>query len=74
VLLVLAAARPEWVGEPISVEKSARDLMLALDLSGSMDARDFTDDNGQQLNRLAAAKQVLQQFASGRDGDRLGLI
>lgn len=73
-LLVMAAARPEWVGDPINVEKSARDLMLALDLSGSMDARDFSDENGQQLNRLTAAKQVLKDFAAQRDGDRLGLI
>ncbi|EED32519.1 von Willebrand factor type A domain protein [gamma proteobacterium NOR5-3] len=73
-LLVTAAARPEWVGEPVSVEKSARDLMLALDLSGSMDARDFRDQNGQQQNRLSAAKQVLKDFAAQRDGDRLGLI
>ncbi|WP_439106064.1 vWA domain-containing protein [Congregibacter sp.] len=73
-LLVLAAARPEWVGEPISVEKSARDLMLALDLSGSMDARDFSNAQGEQLNRLSAAKEVLTDFAAQRDGDRLGLI
>ncbi|WP_439101079.1 VWA domain-containing protein [Congregibacter sp.] len=73
-LLVLAAARPEWVGEPINIEKSARDLMLALDLSGSMDARDFSDANGQEQNRLTAAKGVLEDFAALREGDRLGLI
>lgn len=73
-LLVLAAARPEWVGDPINIEKSARDLMLALDLSGSMDARDFRDGDGQEQNRLTAAKDVLEGFAAQREGDRLGLI
>ncbi|EAQ95876.1 vWA domain-containing protein [Congregibacter litoralis] len=73
-LLVLAAARPEWVGDPINIEKSARDLMLALDLSGSMDARDFRDAEGHEQNRLTAAKDVLEGFAAQREGDRLGLI
>jgi Ca-activated chloride channel family protein len=73
-LLVAAAAQPEWVGPPVNIEKSARDLMLALDLSGSMDARDFKDDSGAQTNRLSAAKDVLRDFAAQREGDRLGLI
>lgn len=73
-LLVLAAAQPQWVGEPVTVEKSARDLMLALDLSGSMDKQDFSDEAAQQQSRLSAAKKVLRDFAMQRDGDRLGLI
>jgi Ca-activated chloride channel family protein len=73
-LLVAAAARPEWVGPPITVEKTARDLMLALDLSGSMGATDFRDADGSALDRLSAAKQVLDRFAAEREGDRLGLI
>jgi Ca-activated chloride channel family protein len=73
-LLVLALARPEWVGDPIKLEKTARDLMLALDLSGSMDATDFRDANGAQTNRLSVAKDVLEEFVAGREGDRLGLI
>lgn len=73
-LLVLALARPEWVGEPVKLEKTARDLMLALDLSGSMDATDFRDETGAQTNRLKIAKDVLEEFAAGREGDRLGLI
>lgn len=72
--LVLALARPEWVGEPIKLEKTARDLMLALDLSGSMEATDFLDVTGKQTDRLSVAKDVLQEFVAGRDGDRLGLI
>lgn len=73
-LLVVAAAKPEWVGPPINIEKSARDLMLALDLSGSMDNRDFSDARAAKSDRLSAAKSVLNEFARGRSGDRLGLI
>jgi Ca-activated chloride channel family protein len=73
-LLVGALAGPEWVGEPVKLEKTARDLMLALDLSGSMDATDFRDASGVQTNRLRAAKDVLEEFVAGREGDRLGLI
>ena len=74
ILLVLAFARPEWVGPPITLERSARDLMIAVDLSGSMDAEDFQDANGDSTNRLGAAKDVLRGFVQGRQGDRLGLI
>jgi Ca-activated chloride channel homolog len=73
-LLVTALARPEWVGEPVKLEKTARDLMLALDLSGSMDATDFRGASGEEVNRLVAAKGVLREFIAGREGDRLGLI
>ncbi len=73
-LLVIALARPEWVGQPIKLEKTARDLMLAVDLSGSMDATDFLDATGAQTDRLSVAKDVLEEFAAGRKGDRLGLI
>lgn len=73
-LLVIALARPEWVGEPVKLEKTARDLMLALDLSGSMDATDFRDATGVQANRLSVAKDVLEEFVARREGDRLGLI
>lgn len=73
-LLVAAAARPEWVGEPIKLEKSARDLMLAVDLSGSMEATDFSDSTGEEIDRLTVAKEVLKDFVAGREGDRLALI
>ena len=73
-LICAALAKPEWVGPPIEVEKSARDLMVALDLSGSMDAADFTAADGTQQRRLDAARDVLRNFAERRDGDRLGLV
>jgi len=74
ILLVLAIARPEWVGEPIEQTQSARDLMVAVDLSGSMDAKDFRDADGKIITRLAAVKTVLKEFAAEREHDRLGLI
>lgn len=73
-LLILALARPQWLEEPLVEERSLRDLLLLVDLSGSMEARDFTNDKGQQIDRLAAVKQVLDDFLQRRQGDRIGLI
>jgi len=72
--LVLAAAKPQWIGPPIEQQKSGRDLMVAVDLSGSMEALDFTLPSGETVDRLEAVKQVLQELASQRASDRLGLI
>lgn len=73
-LVVVALARPERLGNPIVIEKSARDIVLALDISGSMDARDFTMPDGQRQQRLAAVRDVLKTFINERDGDRMALI
>ena len=72
-LLVLACMRPQWLGEPIEQGVSGRDLMLAVDLSGSMEERDFIV-NGQAVDRLTATKAVATEFLERRIGDRLGLI
>lgn len=72
--LVLAAAQPEWVGAPVEQQKSGRDLMVAVDLSGSMETRDFELPDGDTVNRLQAVKQVLNELAQQRAMDRLGLI
>lgn len=74
ILIVSALARPQWVEDPITKIESGRDLMLAVDLSGSMEARDFTDVEGNRIERLEAVKLVLEDFISRRKGDRLGLI
>lgn len=71
--LVVAAARPQWLGEPVSVAVSGRDLMLAVDLSGSMDVEDFRL-NGEVVDRLDATKAVAGEFIERRTGDRIGLI
>ena len=72
--LVVALARPTWMDEPMVHELPMRDLLVALDLSGSMETRDFTDEAGEINDRLTAARQVLDQFLSRREGDRVGLI
>lgn len=73
-LLIVALAQPQWLGEPITQVRSARDLMLMVDLSQSMEARDFTDEQGNSIDRLQAVKLVLDDFIERRQGDRLGLI
>ncbi len=73
-LLVCALARPQWVEDPITKIESARDLMIAVDLSGSMEAMDFDDPSGEPTDRLSAVKTVLDDFMTRRTGDRLGLI
>ena len=73
-LVVLAITRPQWLEEPIIKELPMRDLLVAVDLSGSMEAQDFTDAEGNMVDRLTAVKQVLDAFFARRDGDRVGLI
>ena len=72
-LLVLAMTKPVWLGEPTKVVPSGRDLLIALDLSGSMQVSDMTLNN-QSANRLEAAKSVLSDFIEARRGDRIGII
>ncbi len=73
VLLVIAAARPERIGDEVDVPVTGRNLMLAVDLSGSMDAKDFQLGN-RSVDRLTATKAVASDFISRREGDRIGLI
>lgn len=55
-LLVVAVARPVWVEKPIERQQPVRDLMLAIDISQSMQTTDFTDASGQRIDRLSAVK------------------
>ncbi len=73
VLAVLAAARPQFVGEALSLPVSGRDLLLAVDLSGSMEEQDF-EIEGNYVDRLTATKVVADDFIERRVGDRIGLI
>ncbi|MCK5872320.1 MAG: VWA domain-containing protein [Methylococcales bacterium] len=73
IFLVMASARPQWHGDPIEQAVSGRDLMLAVDLSGSMNEKDFIINN-QLVNRLLATKAVATKFIRRRIGDRVGLI
>ena len=71
--LLLAAARPQWVGEPQALPSSGRDLMLAVDISGSMAQQDMKIQ-GNALPRLTVVKAVVNEFIQQRQGDKLGLI
>jgi len=73
VLLVAGAARPQWQGDPLPLPLEGRDLMLAVDLSGSMAEEDFVIGR-QRVDRLTATKIVAGNFIEKRKGDRLGLI
>lgn len=73
-LLVIALARPERIGEPIETDKAARDLILAIDISGSMDERDFRTETDEPLQRLAAVREIVGDFIEAREGDRVALI
>ena len=73
-LLVAGVARPQWIEQPLIKEIPTRDLLLAVDLSGSMNTEDFTSKDGKRINRLAAVKEVLDGFLESRKGDRVGLI
>lgn len=73
-LVVLALAAPVKLGEPIEIDKSARDVMLAIDISGSMDQSDLLASDGKPVQRLQAVKRVVNQFVEERAGDRVALI
>jgi Ca-activated chloride channel family protein len=72
-LLCVAAARPQQLGELARPPQAGRDLMLAVDLSGSMSDEDMQLGGG-LVDRLTAAKAVLADFLDRRSGDRVGLI
>jgi Ca-activated chloride channel family protein len=72
ILVVIASSRPQWVGEPVQIPTTGRDMMLTLDLSGSMEARDMFLNNT-QLSRFQVMKAVISDFVDKRQGDRLGL-
>lgn len=71
--LVSATARPQWTGDPVTLPVTGRDLMLAVDISGSMGTEDLRL-GGQLVNRLTVVKNVVSQFVEARKGDRIGLI
>jgi Ca-activated chloride channel family protein len=73
IALVAAASRPQWIGDPIALPATGRDLMLAVDISGSMAQEDMKRNN-RPITRLDAVKQVVGDFVVRRQGDRLGLI
>jgi Ca-activated chloride channel family protein len=73
ILLLIAAARPQFMGETISQQTSGRSLMMAVDISGSMKEDDMRLA-GKAVSRLVAVKAVASDFITQRQGDRIGLI
>lgn len=73
-LAVGALMRPQWVEPPLHRDKPTRDLLLLVDLSGSMAAKDFADASGRTVDRLTAVKDVLDDFLARRQGDRVGVV
>lgn len=72
-LLITALSGPQWLGRPTAIPRTGRDLMLAIDLSGSMQTPDMTI-NGHPASRLNIVKQVASEFINQRVGDQLGLV
>lgn len=72
-LLVAAAARPQWLGPPEDVARSGRDLLLAVDTSGSMSIEDMQLAGG-AVPRFSAIQAIASDFIERRKGDRVGLI
>ena len=70
--LLIAASRPQWTGDPIELPVSGRDLMLAIDISMSMDHN--IRHNLRSVSRITATKAVASAFIEKRVGDRIGLI
>jgi Ca-activated chloride channel family protein len=74
VLVVVGLAEPTWVGAPVERTEASRDVMLAVDLSGSMDTVDFRASGGEREQRLAVVKRVIDGFVAAREHDRIGLV
>jgi Ca-activated chloride channel homolog len=73
-LIILALARPQFIEPPIQRIQPGRDLMLALDISQSMETPDFRTPDGKRMRRVDAVKQVVAEFIRKRKNDRIGLI
>ena len=72
-LLVTAAARPQWVGEPVRIKNYSRDILMVMDISNSMQEPDFAL-RGRRIDRLTAVRLVASDFIRKRADDRIGLI
>ena len=71
--LVIAICRPTYIGDQVDIPLSGRDLMLAIDISPSMEEKDM-QIKGTQVTRLKVVKKVVSEFVQERSGDRVGLI
>ena len=74
VLSLAALMRPQWIEPPLHRDLPTRDMLLLVDLSASMDTKDFVNAQGQTTDRLTALKAVLDDFVARRQGDRIGVV
>ncbi|WP_201832336.1 VWA domain-containing protein [Microvirga zambiensis] len=74
VLSLAALMRPQWIEPPLHRDLPTRDMLLLVDLSASMDTKDFVNAQGQTIDRLTALKAVLDDFVARRQGDRIGVV
>ena len=72
-VLIFALAQPRWAKSTTTVKASGIDIVVALDLSGSMNTPDYIV-NGQGMSRFNIAKAVLEKFVKERPDDRIGLV
>lgn len=72
-LLLLAAARPFWNGAPVQLPTQGRDMLLVVDISGSMKIKDMRAGE-RWISRVKAVKNVVGEFVERRRGDRMGLV
>lgn len=72
-LLVCASARPQWIGDSLPIQPTGRDLLIAVDTSGSMQEDDITWQ-GKNVDRLTLIQKLFKPFIENRFGDRIGLI
>lgn len=73
ICMIIAVSGPRWVGEPIMQNQEGRNIMMVLDISGSMGVQDM-EMNDRLISRLAVVKRAAKQFIASRVGDRIGLI
>ncbi len=74
ILVLVALSGPARLGPPQQITKAKRDVVLAIDISGSMDTVDFPDAEGNRQQRFAAVQDVVADFVTQREGDRVALI
>lgn len=71
---ILAAMQPQWLEPPLPRTQPTRDWLLAIDLSPSMQVRDFRDTQGKPVDRLTVVRELADEFLEHRPEDRIGLL
>lgn len=74
ILIIVSGSGLQWLGKPISLPQTGRDLMMAIDLSGSMAIKDMKKPDGETESRFDLVMRVANQFLDTRKGDRVGLV